>query len=821
MTVTEQPQQNANHPTDPAQPTPADQPVPMAGLVEARLEEAALTEPVKVLLKEALGDGEPQGTPPIGRIYLESVAVARFRGIGPRALLKLSPRPGVNLVVGRNGSGKSSVAEGIETAFTGVNMRWQGQHAMRSSNWRNLHDTDGRPEIEVKLAIEGEAGRSTLTRTWEGDDFDDSQAELKRPGHGRAPLDQVTWKQALRDFRPFLSYVDLDRMISGKPSEMYDSIATILGLGQLSAADGRLRQEAKALEDAEKVAKAELPGLMEALYELEDDDRAVQALVAVDTTGTPDFETIEALVTGLPADTDDGLLAALRAEADVQGPEMAQVRTTVDRLRRALADVEDLRGTIAEGALQRAELLERAVAHNDRHPDAASCPVCGTDGMLDAAWAADAIAQIAALRQEAEAAADARSELRSAARAVQDLVHTPPRIPAALADPWCAWSACRTISDPDELARRAHEAAATLADACAAVKENAVRELEKRDERWRGLVTRLAGWAERARAVEANKPRLRDIRKASTWIKSLAAELREQRMEGFADQSQRIWERLRQESNIDLKAVSLKGSEKATVRKLVMDVSVDGQEASALSVMSQGEQHSLALSLFLPRAATADSPFGFIVIDDPVQSMDPTKVHGLAQVLNEIGRHRQLVVFTHDPRLQKAFTDQELPVTVFQVTRGEKSRVKVDCVDDPVAQAIGDARAIAATRGLPPETYSHVLPGLCRIALENAFLEAAWIRHHRTGRSEQDLQAAIDSAERFQEVAAFALFGDVKRGNDVKEEVRRRYGSPACSLIQQCQKGAHPDGTSFPNPHRFVTDVENLAQKIRKPEVTA
>lgn len=114
-----------------------------------------------------------------------------------------------------------------------------------------------------------------------------------------------------------------------------------------------------------------------------------------------------------------------------------------------------------------------------------------------------------------------------------------------------------------------------------------------------------------------------------------------------------------------------------------------------------------------------------------------------------------------------------------------------------------------------------MLPGLCRIALENAFLEAAWIRHHRTGGSEHDLQAAIDGAERFQEVAAFALFGDVERGSDVREEVRRRYGSQACSLIQQCQKGAHPDGASIPDPRRFVRDVENLAQKIRKPEVTA
>lgn len=81
-----------------------------------RLAEAKLSEPVKVLLREALGDAEAQGTTPARRIYLDSVAVAGSRGIGPRAWLKLSPRPGVTLVVGRNGSGKSSIAEGVETA---------------------------------------------------------------------------------------------------------------------------------------------------------------------------------------------------------------------------------------------------------------------------------------------------------------------------------------------------------------------------------------------------------------------------------------------------------------------------------------------------------------------------------------------------------------------------------------------------------------------------------------------------------------------------------------------------------------------------------
>ncbi|MEU2424725.1 AAA family ATPase [Streptomyces sp. NPDC007851] len=817
MTSSEQNQQNARPSTNPAAQTPATQAAPLAELVEARLATAPLGEPEKALVAEALGSTATLGNSPMGRIYLDSVSVAGFRGIGPQARLTLSPRPGVTLVVGRNGSGKSSIAEAVETAFTGTNMRWLGQDATRTSNWRNLHD-GSKTKIEVKLAVEGDSGRSTLSRTWTGPGITDCAGTFRRPGHGTVPVDQAAWKQALTDYRPFLSYVDLGRMISGKPSQMYDSIATILGLGYLSAAYNHLGQQEKALGDAVKAAKNELPEIKAALYALEDDERAVQALVAIEAKGRPDFEALDGLVAGLPSD-DDGLLAELRAAVDMRGPDLEQVGAAVDRLREALAGVEDVRMTGAEDALQRAGLLEKALAHSNRHPDEQSCPVCGTERVLDAAWAADAGAQIALLRQEAKTAEDARSELRSAARAAQNLIETPQRIPVALTDPWNDWLACRAISDPAQLVQRVHDTALTLADACAAVKDNAVRELEKRDERWRQLVTRLASWTEKARAAADAEPRLGHVKKARTWVKVLTAELREKRMEGFTGHSQRIWEKLRQESDIDLQSVSLQGSEKANVRKLVMDVTVDGEEASALSVMSQGEQHSLALSLFLPRAATADSPFGFVVIDDPVQSMDPAKVNGLAQVLHELGEHRQVVVFTHDTRLQRAFTTQELPVTVFEVERGRASKVNVKAVTDPVSQAIADARALASTDNLPEAARTHVLPALCRIALENAFVEAAWIQHHRSGGSELALQSAMAGADKLMDMAALALFGDIGRTGDVYRELRTRCGPRAVDLLKQCQSGAHATGTRIADAHRFVTEINDLAQKVRKAEV--
>ena len=52
-------------------------------------------------------------------------------------------------------------------------------------------------------------------------------------------------------------------------------------------------------------------------------------------------------------------------------------------------------------------------------------------------------------------------------------------------------------------------------------------------------------------------------------------------------------------------------SVRRTQRRLSLDVKVDGEDGSALGVMSQGELNCLALSLFLPRASMPESPFRF------------------------------------------------------------------------------------------------------------------------------------------------------------------------------------------------------------------
>src|SRR4029453_7023626 len=106
------------------------------------------------------------------------------------------------------------------------------------------------------------------------------------------------------------------------------------------------------------------------------------------------------------------------------------------------------------------------------------------------------------------------------------------------------------------------------------------------------------------------------------------------------------------QSNVALNEIRLTGT--GNRRMVDLTVTVDGVPAHALGVMSQGEQNALALSLFIPRATLPESPFRFMVIDDPVQSMDPSRVDGLARVLDEVAKTRQVVVFTHDDRLPES-----------------------------------------------------------------------------------------------------------------------------------------------------------------------
>ena len=270
------------------------------------------------------------------------------------------------------------------------------------------------------------------------------------------------------------------------------------------------------------------------------------------------------------------------------------------------------------------------------------------------------------------------------------------------------------------------------------------------------------------------------------------------------------WEHLRQQSNITLGKIELVGT--GTKRKVSLDVTVDGVAGAALGVMSQGELHSLALSLFLPRATLPESPFRFVVIDDPVQSMDPSRVDGLARALEETARTRQVIVFTHDERLPEAVRRLGITSRNIMVTRRPKSVVELRTSLDPVKAHLEDAWALASTKELPGPVMRRIVPGYCRSALEAAFIGMVRRKMLPDARARADVDEALAKAGTLNALAALALFDDRERGGDVMARLNR-IGGWAGDVFKDCKEGAHQEFTG--DIQNLIRDTEKLADKVQ------
>ncbi|GAA3477778.1 AAA family ATPase [Streptomyces yanii] len=789
-------------------------PASLRRLLLDRLNDPKLAPQVRELLRELLPDDWARSTGGrAGPVQLRSITAAGWRGIGPRTTLELPPGPGLVVVAGPNGSGKSSFAEAAETAITGRNSRWEGRRAGDwQKGWRNLHSPDVTPEVGVVLAV-GEQGEAvTVRRTWHGTKVDDARTEVEGTDGSERKLEELLDAESLDLARPFLPYSELGSMINGTLGSLHDAFFKLLGLELLAEFDGRVKDAAGDCDQAIKHADTLTAQLLDMLGAL-DDSRAREAAQAL-SGPKPDLGRVRALLENrTPAAEVE--LARLRQHASLAGPDLSEVGGAVARLREAAARAEEARYGSAEEARRLAQLLEAAV-ENQRRSRSTDCPVCGAENRLDRAWAEQARAEVERLQAEAADAEAARQEVAVAVRAVHGLVQPVPvwlrGETSPLATVWQDWTQCRDVTHPRELADRVERTAAALDDACRQVRDEAARRLSEHDGAWQPAAVRLAEWLGAAEAAEAARERRKHARKARTWLRPIIDELRDERLRPFAQRSQEVWQKLCEHSSVTLGSVTLAGTPGRG--KVELGVSVDDMDAPAYSVMSQGELHSLALSLFLPRATHAASPFGFLVIDDPVQSMDPEKVEGLARVLDACAQDRQVIVFTHDTRLQQAIAHLGIKATILRVTRQTDSVVGVESLTDPVEQALKEARDISMDPNLPQDVADHVLPAMCRVAVEAACLETA----RRRLRDEQGLglravEERVALLDRTKTYVSLALLGDEQRH---AREAVERICAGGWALVEAFNSGAHAPLPTVDDRKTLVRRTEALAAAIRR-----
>lgn len=763
---------------------------------------------------------EHAGAEPAGA-YLQSISVSGFRGVGPLSTLELEPGPGLTLVVGRNGSGKSSFADGLEVLLTGELRRWEELSAVWQEGWHNLHTSDP-ARISAQLLLEG-AGTGTVERSWaSGASFTASAVTMQVTGEKHAGLERLGWQDALASYRPFLSHSELEAFFSG-PSRLHDLLSSVLGLEDLAATEKLLSLARRERETRRTEVDRDLPALLDTLGSV-DDERARLCRDALQGRKRDVGRALE-IAAGAPAGPPTGEIATLRHLSQVQSPDEGSIRNAVETLLSAADTLEKAAGSGAGQALELARLLSSALAHHLAH-GAGDCPVCGREGALDERWRVRTEQEIARLHAQARAAKDARDEAGQARAAARALILPVPRLlagePIGSADPvaareaWAAWTT--QASKPDEegpeglrqLAGHLARAWPRLQAAVQALADAAGAELQSREDRWAPVAAEVAAWAKRAKDAEAAAQALPALKAAIRWLKDATDDIRNERLAPLGSQAREIWAQLRQESNINLGAIRLTGS--GPRRQVDMQVTVDGAQSPALGVMSQGEVNALALSIFLPRATLPASPFRFLVIDDPVQAMDPAKVEGLARVLDEVARSRQVLVFTHDDRLPEAIRRLGLPARIREVTRRPGSVVEIRPALTPVERILQDAQAVCADEAVPQQVAARVVPGLCRLAVEAAFTEAARRRQLRDGRRHAEVEAMIQAADTMTKKAALAMFGNMSKGGEVLRRLNAWHPRIA-DTYQAVNRGAH-NGHNGPLPP-LVTQTRELTSAIR------
>ncbi len=100
--------------------------------------------------------------------------------------------------------------------------------------------------------------------------------------------------------------------------------------------------------------------------------------------------------------------------------------------------------------------------------------------------------------------------------------------------------------------------------------------------------------------------------------------------------------------------------------------SLSGIEVNPSIVFSSAQANVAAICYFLALAfSSSTTDFGFVLLDDPLQSMDDVNILGLSDLCRFLRREKQLIVATHDYRLSnlllRKLTSHEEPFRVLNI----------------------------------------------------------------------------------------------------------------------------------------------------------
>lgn len=589
------------------------------------------------------------------------------------------------------------------------------------------------PAGQVMLRRTGDQGGSTLELSRLGGAplfGEEAEAELRRillpnselPLHTALSTSGLMQQDVLRS------------VLEAKPTERYRQLSTVLGLGaledfedatksvakQASEREGQVRSERSKLSVALKQARDQLetaqarlasrPQIEAVRNEVLDKLRATPEGVVLSDAGLnlelPDDVRLAATGFGRAVDLVDSAHALIRRAAqlreDLGDPPstdtISALRGDVERTKTAQDAAEASRGA-AQSELNAARLTAADVAKlaalaipmlSD------DCPVCrqpidrehvereliqraeaigtllelGTSFEKRAnafseasAAASEASDALAAAEQQAERWRESNTADQAAAAAVQALAED---IPLVRFERYTADSLSSVAIPVSEYFRGARRVLHDLLEIFD--RQNDQSAIERAAAECTSLKGALAA-AERHMATEtARSEKLRALAEKTLEAR---VEVTERRLRSIQPLVADIFRRL--DPHPAFKTVEFELDtyyRRGTTSPLVID-QVAGISADPLLIFSTSQANIVALSYFIAMSLSMEGAgLPFLLLDDPVQSMDDVNVLGFADLCRHLRLRRQLIVSTHERRLSGLLERKLAP-------RAEGSRTKI------------------------------------------------------------------------------------------------------------------------------------------------
>ncbi|MEV4715025.1 hypothetical protein [Micromonospora sp. NPDC049374] len=745
-----------------------------------------------------------------GPWYVRTVHVRGHIGVAEEAVdLHLKPTAGLTIVTARNGTGKTSIADGARHTLSGGIKR---PYQVLASNIHYPHR-----EIVVTVSngcrdMEIVCGADEIVQWSEAD--------------GSLSTPPSEWTEAFARYMPVLLYPEMSQVIQD-PSNLHAFLKDALELTALEELQALLKTDREKGTAARRTVEAAhtsaLSGILKAGHE--ELARIVRGCGAF-----PDHEVrarIEALTETLPES----------APAPLGLPDVWAVDDALcDRAVGTLTRVDDALHSDAAGGNALLAVLQKALALGDARlndlRDRDVCPVCQTAGHK---WVRRA-------SEDADRLRTATRELRTAtAAATTALRNLGKCFPAPLTD--SLRQALTQLTDPavelrirqwDRLVRLATDFATkvpSVASLTEALDESADLANWYRKMRYDLLARRddviaaqatvrahIGSWMDVRSQEQPALTRLavaeRLDRRVDRWIRTARADI----FTPIAKEVMELWSVLNPDADLKLTGIALTGGTKMR-RSVALDLA-DGEVAlptgkNNSAVLSTGQRNALSLATYLPRATQPESPFGFLILDDPIHAFDTWRVRYLARHLMTLAERFQVVVFTHDDRLWRELRGLGAMPTHIRMDRHGHGRrqVRVSHVASPGIQRLDEIqRILGAERAAPIGTPDAVIAmslAVCRQAVDTEVVAQIEMLGRRIGLPEASIVADLRKARKTLDQLAL-LNGYARRAGMRAIDVNGF--TPTVYALNGAAHGRAPDG----DPRLWIRQTRKIIKAVQE-----